>query len=97
MYRGPRVKACNDEVSQMDEYDDQFSELLFFIGSINMGQQAPHIKTPTETFPISADQLINVGEDGDNCCCKMEKMRLIHSLSRALQPYTNLSLVREKE
>eukprot|EP00978_Attheya_sp_CCMP212_P039611 scaffold207578_cov67-Attheya_sp.AAC.1 len=57
------VKVCNDEVSLTDEYDDQFTGLLFFIGShIMVMGQASHIKTPKETLPIHADQLFNVGE-----------------------------------
>ena len=37
------VKVCDDEDLLKDEYDDQFSGLLFFIGGVNMGQ-APHLK-----------------------------------------------------
>eukprot|EP00978_Attheya_sp_CCMP212_P032439 scaffold126575_cov67-Attheya_sp.AAC.7 len=65
------VKECYDEVFLKDEYDDQFSGLLFFIGGHIQGQ-ASHFKTRIEPLPIHADQLFNVGEDGDNCCCKME-------------------------
>eukprot|EP00978_Attheya_sp_CCMP212_P025103 scaffold80177_cov34-Attheya_sp.AAC.1 len=43
IYRG-KVKLCDDEVSQTDEYDDQFSGLLLYIGGFNLGQ-ASHIKT----------------------------------------------------
>jgi hypothetical protein len=49
------VKVCNDEVFLTDEYNDEFSELLFFMGGVNMGQ-ASHIKTRIEPagFPINA-------------------------------------------
>eukprot|EP00978_Attheya_sp_CCMP212_P013534 scaffold33986_cov68-Attheya_sp.AAC.1 len=61
------VKVYDDEDLQKDEYDDQlFSGLLFFIGGVNMGQ-APHLKTHAEILPIHADQLFNLGEDGDDC------------------------------
>eukprot|EP00978_Attheya_sp_CCMP212_P023668 scaffold72971_cov105-Attheya_sp.AAC.1 len=66
------VKVCDDEDLQKDEYDDQFSGLLFFIGGINMGQ-APHLKTPAEILPIPAHQQFNLGEDGDDCCKFIEK------------------------
>eukprot|EP00978_Attheya_sp_CCMP212_P012613 scaffold31537_cov28-Attheya_sp.AAC.1 len=60
------VKVCDDQDLLKDEYDDQFTGLLFFIGGVDMGQ-APHLKTPAEILPIPADQLFNLGEDGDDC------------------------------
>eukprot|EP00978_Attheya_sp_CCMP212_P033959 scaffold139951_cov63-Attheya_sp.AAC.1 len=78
------VKVCDDEDLQKDEYDDQFSGLLFFIGGVNMGQ-APHLKTHAEILPIHADQLFNLGEDGDDCCKFIEKKTRNPKLVKSIQ------------
>eukprot|EP00978_Attheya_sp_CCMP212_P018167 scaffold49399_cov62-Attheya_sp.AAC.1 len=78
------VKVCDDEDLLKDKYDDQFSGLLFFIGGINMGQ-APHLKTPIEILPIHADQLFNLGEDGDECCKVIENKRTNPKLVKNIQ------------
>eukprot|EP00978_Attheya_sp_CCMP212_P043641 scaffold288203_cov32-Attheya_sp.AAC.1 len=78
------VKVCDDEDLQKDEYDDQFSGLLFFIDGVNMGQ-ATHLKTPAEILPIHADQLFNLGEDGDDCCKFIEKKTRNPKLVKSIQ------------
>eukprot|EP00978_Attheya_sp_CCMP212_P012322 scaffold30612_cov37-Attheya_sp.AAC.1 len=82
------VKVCNDEVFLTDEYDDEFSGLMFFMGGINMGH-ASHIKTHIEpSLPINAYYLFNMGEDGegDNCCCrKMGKNETHPSLLKSVE------------
>eukprot|EP00978_Attheya_sp_CCMP212_P003026 scaffold6199_cov77-Attheya_sp.AAC.1 len=78
------IKVCDDEDLQKDEYDDQFSGLLFFIGGVNMGQ-ALYLKTAVEILPLHADQLFNIGEDGDGCCQFIEKTSRNPKLVKSIQ------------
>ena len=91
------VIVCDDEVFLTDEYDDEFSGLMFFMGGINMGQ-ASHIKSHFEpALPINAYHLFNMGdmgEDGeaDNCCChKIEKNETYPSLVKSIEAVYKLS------
>eukprot|EP00978_Attheya_sp_CCMP212_P007060 scaffold16464_cov61-Attheya_sp.AAC.1 len=85
------VKVCDDQDLLKDEYDDQFSGLLFFIGGVNMGQ-APHLKTPAVILPIPADQLFNLGEDGDDCLYRVlltGKQGVVEQLCSFYDPWVN--------
>ena len=94
IYRG-KVKLCDDEVSQTDDYDDQFSGLLLYVGGYNLGQ-ASHIKTKLERIPTSADELFNLGKNDDNCCGKMGKNATHPKLIKSIEAVYKL-LLTEKD
>ena len=67
------VDICDDEVFLTDEYDCEFSGLLFFMGGINMGQ-ASHITALKEpSLPINAYHLFTLEKGDESCCRKMRK------------------------
>ena len=66
------VDICDDKFLT-DEYDCEFSGLLFFMGGLNMGL-ASHITALKEpSLPINSYYLFNLEKGEESCCRKMRK------------------------